>query len=770
MLSRLPFALLMLAPLALAQNQDGTLRLLVADPARLPVVTAVELLSNSSDFHRTYTTGSDGILTIRHLPYGLYRVGIAQQGFAPFSELIEIRSPIPVEQSITLNVASLDTALLVSEHATLIDPHSPTSANRIGAAAILESSPNQPGRSIISLIDAEPGWLLEANAVLHPRGSEYQTQYVIDGMPLTDNRSPAFAPEIDPADVQSMNVLTAGFPAEYGRKLGGVIEVTTARDVRPGWHATVDASGGSFATAAGDASLQYGWGANTMSLSANAARTDRYLDPPVLENYTNQGTAGGASARYERDLSAADRISLTARHDQSRFLVPDEQLQQQAGQRQDRTSGETAGQFSWQHVFSPRWLASVQASSRDLSAALWSNTLSTPILAFQDRGFREAYLKAAVSAHLGRHELKFGADSDFASIRESFSYRITQRSTFDPDTPRRFSFADRRQDREQAAFVQDLIRLGDFTASLGLRWDHYRLLTADHALSPRAAASWYWRAANLVVHAAYDRVFETPAIENLLLAGSPAVAALNDTVLRLPVRPSTGNFYETGISKALAAHLRLDVNLYRRDARNFADDDLLLNTGVSFPIAFRKAEIQGVETRLELPRWGRLSGFLSWSNMRGTGWLPVTGGLFLGDEAAAQLAATDRFPISQDQRNTLHGRIRAQLHPRLWAALGAGYGSGLPVEFDGTPEDALAQYGAAIVSRVNFDRGRVRPAFSLDASLGADLWKADSRTLRLQADAANLSNRLNVINFAGLFSGTAVAAPRSVSIRLSAAF
>ena len=39
-----------------------------------------------------------------------------------------------------------------------------------------------------------------------------------------------------------------------------------------------------------------------------------------------------------------------------------------------------------------------------------------------------------------------------------------------------------------------------------------------------------------------------------------------------------------------------------------------------------------------------------------------------------------------------------------------------------------------------------------------------------QADVLNLTNRLNVINFAGLFSGTAIGAPRSFSIRLSAEF
>jgi hypothetical protein len=44
----------------------------------------------------------------------------------------------------------------------------------------------------------------------------------------------------------------------------------------------------------------------------------------------------------------------------------------------------------------------------------------------------------------------------------------------------------------------------------------------------------------------------------------------------------------------------------------------------------------------------------------------------------------------------------------------------------------------------------------------------ERQTVRLQADVQNLTDRLNVLDFAGLLSGTALAAPRSVSLRLQA--
>ncbi|MBZ5608518.1 MAG: TonB-dependent receptor [Acidobacteriia bacterium] len=753
-----------------AQSETGELRLKVSDEAGLAVPSSVELVSQSNQVRRKLDTGNDGMLVIKRLPFGMYRIRVEHAGFAPLSELVEIRSAVPKDLRVTLGVAPVETVVVVTDSETLVDPHRVGDVNRIGADTLQNRAASLPGRSLLDLVNNQPGWLLEANGVLHPRGSEYQTQYVVDGIPLTENRSPAFSPELEAGEVQSMGVLTAGYPAEYGRKLGGVIEVNTARDSRPGFHGRAALSGGSFETAGGDLTGQYGWGRNTLALNFNADRTDRYLDPPTEQNYTNAGTNAGFSAHYERDLTDHDRIGFILRGGQSRFGVPNESLQQAAGQRQDRGAEDRAGQFSYQHIFSPTVVADVAGMSRDISATLWSNPLSAPIIAAQDRGLRETYIKASLAGHFGRHEWKVGADADFGSVREALSYNITDSSQFDPDTPAQFNFADRRQSREQAVFAQDLMRLGNWTFSAGLRWDHYRLIVDENAISPRLGIAWYWPRADVVVRASYDRVFQTPAFENLLLASSPAVQALSDVVLRLPVRPSRGNFYEVGFAKGLFGKLRVDANFFERSENDFADDDLLLNTGVSFPIAFRKADIHGVEVKLEIPRWGPLSGFLSYSNMLGLGYLPVTGGLFLGGEAQGVLGDTSRFPITQDQRNTARARFRYEITPRLWLAAGASYGSGLPVEFDGTYEDALAAYGPRIVSRVNFDRGRVRPSFEFNASAGFILWKKERQSLRVQADVQNLTNRLNVIDFAGLFSGTALGVPRSGAIRLEAEF
>src|SRR5207244_12593575 len=96
---------------------------------------------------------------------------------------------------------------------------------------------------------------------------------------------------------------------------------------------------------------------------------------------------------------------------------------------------------------------------------------------------------------------------------------------------------------------------------------------------------------------------------------------------------------------------------------------LVLHTAGRCPAAFRRAQISGSEIKLALPHWRALSGFVGYANARGVGYLPITGGLLLGDDASTLLASTDRFPITQDQRNTLRGRVSYQVLPREWVAL-----------------------------------------------------------------------------------------------------
>jgi hypothetical protein len=753
------------------QVSDGEIRFSVTDATKRGLSATVLIKSSSNSLEKTLKSTGSGVADFQHLPYGRYQYVVSREDFAPRTGSLNLHSPLPVEIAVTLELGSVATTVNVEEGDTLLDTHEVGTQSKIGRRQISERDRTSPGRSLPTLIASQPGWLLEANGVVHPRGSEYQVQYVVDGLPLTDNRSPSFAPPFDTDDIQSLHILTGSYPAELGRKLGGVIAVTTSPDSRQGLHGSAIIGGGSFGSEYAYLNTQYASGANLFGVSGEGERTDRYLDPPVPQNYANSATTTAFSGHYQRDFDVNDRLTMSYTHSDARFLVPNEITQQDAGQRQDRQNDADQLQSRFQHIISPTLLFSASGMYQNVGANLYSNSLSTPIAAFQDRGFHQGYIRGAFAGQNGSHDWKAGADFLYSSLHESFAYDITDPEFFDPDTPPRFSFKDRALDREGSIYGQDIYRHGNLNLSLGLRWDTYHLLINRNAWSPRVGASYFWPWAKILFHASYDRVFQTPAIENLLLASSSALSSLNDNVLHLPVQPSSGNFYEVGISRVLASHLRLDVNWFRRAMSDFADDDVLLNTGVSFPIAFSRAEIEGTEVKLQIPRWGPVSAFVSYSNQTGTGYLPVTGGLFLGDEAAGQFTARSSFPISQDQRNTAAAQVRVQATKRIWISSSSFYGSGLPAEVDDSNlVDLEAQYSAAVLSRVNLSRNRVRPSFSLNFSGGANLWQHESRSVSLQADLNNATNRLNVINFASLFSGTALAPPRSASARLTFSF
>ena len=754
------------------QSNSGELRLRVTDPDGLGVKTMVQIVSRANQYRNTLATSDLGNLDVQRLPYGIYQIEIKQSGFASVSESVEIHSSIPTKYAIQLKLPSVNESVIVSAANTLIDPDQAGSVNQVGSDLIQTRVSSVPGRSLQDLVNSQPGWLYEGNAVLHPRGSEYQTQFVVDGIPLTDNRSPSFGPEIEADDVQSLSIYTAGIPAEYGRKMGGVVEVNTIQDSQAGFHGDVVLSGGSFDSASAFAKGAYAWGKNAFGGSASGSMTDHYLNPVVPQNYSNTGTLGDFSINYDRELTPNDRIRFIVRHELARYDIPNEQVQQAAGQRQTANNFETMGIASYQHAFSSQALADFRVMVRDNANNFNSNQNSTPIEVFQHNWFREGYFKGTVTLDHGRNEWKVGLESDNTFLNENFSYLITDPSQFDPETPQTFSFIGNRPDLEQSAFVQDLIRLKNWTISAGLRWDHYQLLVNRQSLDPRFSISRYFSSADLLVHFSYDRVFQTPSFQNILLSSSNAIVSLDPTnFLRLPVEPSEGNYYEAGLTKVFVGKIRLDANYFRRLVDNYADDNQIINTTVSFPIAFRKSIIYGAEAKLEVPDWRGFSGFLSYSYTVGNAWFPVTGGLFLGTDAtSATTQLFGHFPDSQDQRNTVRGRVRYQIAPRFWIAGGIQYDTGLPFEFNGDPATVLAEYGQQVLDRINFARGRIYPSFMVNASAGADVYKSDRVNMQFQIDGQNLTNVLDVIDFGGLFSGNAIGPSRSFGLRLTTNF
>ena len=192
-----------------------------------------------------------------------------------------------------------------------------------------------------------------------------------------------------------------------------------------------------------------------LGLALRGRKRDHYLNPVVPENYTNSGTLGDFSVNYQRDLTPNDRLNFIARYELSRYLLPNEIVQQTwcypPGQT-DRSALPAAkcqqlrnhGVRPPTSTFSrPRWLAMFRSMVRNNGNDFYSNALSTPIILFQHNWFNEVYFKGMVTIDHGRNEWKMGVESDNTFLHENFNYIITDPSQFDDNTALTFSFPGR---------------------------------------------------------------------------------------------------------------------------------------------------------------------------------------------------------------------------------------------------------------------------------------------------------------------------------------
>src|SRR5204863_6217412 len=74
---------------------------------------------------------------------------------------------------------------------------------------------------------AAPGMIRSHDDFVHVRGHEVALNTFINGVSFWENPHSVFSPGLSPDIIQSVNVMTGGFPAEYGNRFGGVVDIVT---------------------------------------------------------------------------------------------------------------------------------------------------------------------------------------------------------------------------------------------------------------------------------------------------------------------------------------------------------------------------------------------------------------------------------------------------------------------------------------------------------------------------------------------------------------
>jgi outer membrane receptor for Fe3+-dicitrate len=782
--------LLTLASAGFAQSNTAIIRGVISDKTGAVVAGAKIRLTNSiTNYAQETVTDPQGAYRLIDVPFNDYKLNVEASGFEADNREVIVRSNLAQRVDVQLGVAPVRQEVNVSAVSELIEPEKTAPTTVIDQTRILRFPTSQPSRSAEGIIATVPGWTEDANGRLHARGIEYQVQYSIDGIPVTDTIADTFSAAPDPRNFRSVEVTTANIPAEYGNKLAGIIEVTSRSGLEIPKAGSVTLSGGSFGTF--ETSFDVGGHTRKFGyfISGAGSTTDRFLDPPAIENFHNNGRAVKTFFKLDYTPSDKNLFRFNFFFNNQRFDVPNLPDQQAEGQDQRRRSNDNLESFSWEHIFSPNLVSYFAAYQRYNEAKLRSNEETGPVFAEQSRHHSTYGILGSLTWHKSRHTIKTGFEYTRFPVTESFTVSITDLNELldkQPDLPEEvrgfvfpnaFFFNQHRSGYEGSFYAQDHINATrNLTFDLGVRFDGYHFLVDRNYLSPRLGMAYRIEKTKTVLRAAYNRFLQTPALENLLLSSSEEARIFSPAgeeggVEGAPVQPSREWQIDTGFQQQIGRYLRLDADFYYRRLKNPPEITNFLETGIIFPATLDHSRSKGIETRLDLARVGGFSGFASYTNLHIYGFSPITGGLFLGEAVDISMRpAGSRINIEEDQRNTLVFQMMYDNLPgKLWAAFGGRHDSGFAVELepDASEEEFAMEFPEKILDRVNFDRGFIKPHTVFDFSIGRDFRLNEHVSLSGQFNIQNLADAFYLITFESVFSGTTVGRPRNYSGKLS---
>jgi TonB dependent receptor-like, beta-barrel/Carboxypeptidase regulatory-like domain len=704
-----------------------------------------------------------GYFTFSNISPGEYLVTGAADGFSN-REVRVFVEPRDV-RTVTLRLAVRgvsENVNVTGELRPLPSTHSPSSTSL--SADRIESVPVSQRTGLPdAIVTAAPGMIRGHDDFVHVRGEEVALNPLINGVAFWENPHAVFSSGLSPDVIETANVMTGGFPAEYGNRFGGVVDIVTKSGLRMANSGSVTVNGGQSGRfnllgdfgGHGGRIGYYGFGSMFVS--------DRFLSPPDPEAIHDHGHGGHGLFQLDGDLGDRGRLRGMVMVDGSNFEIPvtpqDLQLRPQA-QASERTRQQTAV-VGWNRAWSDMTASATfyqRWSRSDLLPATGPLTAEAAVR----RDVLTLGGKVDLTRFIGRHVVKFGVDAVKLRPDEQLTYDSSGYEAYADligvpavhvtDNP--ITFAGHDSGGQVSGYVQDDIRVSDrVTADVGVRVDHYNLVLSETHASPRLNFA-VQTGGGTVVHASYNNFFVAPPVEGVLSSAAGLTAFIQEIgVPLLPVQPTTEHQFEVG-AIAAAGPLQVGATGYYRTSDNPVHTTIWPDSRIYSYASFTHARAYGLETRVDLPRLLRygLTGYFNYTLGRVYFYNPVTGGFVTEPE---HLDSTERFLAPMDQTHTLTGGLTYR-HQRtgLWAGTAVEYGSGTPTEREETTD------------------ARVPGHFTANISFGIDLLRSGTRKprLSLQMDVENVTNNLYLVAQESEFAAGQYSIPRLVAVTAKARF
>jgi len=849
-------SLLFLGPCAFGQNlSSGTIRGSVLDPSGAAVKGAtVEIQNAVTGYSRTVQADDQGNFEFTNVPYNPYHVSVTAAGFGAIQQDFDVRTPVPIELKLSLNLGTATTTLTVEAGGNDLLETTPTAHTDVGQGLIRTLPIRNQSTGFAELVtNASPGVAADGNGFYHPLGEHADTAIVLDNQPIPDQQGKIFSNQLALNTIQSFELVTGAPPAEYGDRTSLIIN-TTSRSGLGQNKPTGDLSAeyGSFGSWAELFDIGWGgrWWGNFLALDSNGS--SRYLDAPEFTSLHDKGNGETIFDHIDFRPTERDTLHLNLSAQRSWFQQPNTFDEQATGQDQRSQIRSTNIAPGYTHLFGSNLLLTFTPYSR----LAWFHSFpsadpfwDSPATVRQGRRLNNIGARADVSYSRGRHEIKGGLQLSHWLLTESFYLGLTD-PTFNPvclnldgspdtnPTPtdpnacgglglqpnpdlapglvafdltrggNLFTFDGHTDIKELSAYLEDSIKLGNWTVKVGVRGDRYNGLTRARQIEPRAAFSYHISRTNTVLRASYARLLLAPFNEGLLLGSSTGAGGLAGSGFggfgASPIVPQRRNQFNTGFEQTLGRFGVVDGEYFWKFSSRGSDFDTLFSTPIVFPTLWRKSKIDGFGIRFSMPT---IKGFTAYSvlgHARSRYFGPEEGGLIFNSPLSA-----GAFRIDHDQAFQQTTNLRYQYKKGPYGILTWRYDSGLVSEV-GDLETALAldadeqaliglhcggtfatlaspitscnlpwpQFSATRVripapgtANDDLNPPRITQRHLFDASVGMDnLFHTEPYHVTLKLSVLNLTNRKALYNFESVFSGTHVVAPRTWQAQLGFVF
>ena len=221
-------AVLTLLPMTAFAATTGNVFGIVTDNtgAVLPGVT-VTITGPNLQGSRTAVTNERGEYTLSLLPPGNYRIEGVLSGLSPaVQNNVRVSLDTTTRQDLVLGMGAVAEAITVTADAVVVDPTQTTVQQNFGTQHLKYAAIGTAGRTYQAVLTQAPGVTGGSNP--NVLGANLgQNNYMLDGVNTTDPVTHTFGSNLPFDAIQEVSIQTLGKDAEYGRAIGGVVNVVT---------------------------------------------------------------------------------------------------------------------------------------------------------------------------------------------------------------------------------------------------------------------------------------------------------------------------------------------------------------------------------------------------------------------------------------------------------------------------------------------------------------------------------------------------------------